>query len=101
MIILFHLKLDKFYCIGDMNQLKVICCVFIKKILLFSFYHKNELYWFNKKEILQKAKEKYDNCGGKEKAAKYYQGNKDVLKEKARNSYKNLSEEEKEAKKEY
>ena len=23
--------------------------------------------WFNKKEILQKAKEKYGNCGGKEK----------------------------------
>ena len=36
-------------------------------------------YWFNKQELLQKAKEKYDN-GGKEKAAKYYQGNKDVIK---------------------
>ena len=32
-------------------------------------------YWFNKKELLQKAKEKYDN-GGKEKADKYYQDNK-------------------------
>ena len=39
-------------------------------------------YWFNKKELFQKAKEKYDN-GGKEKAAKYYQDNKDVIKEKA------------------
>ena len=28
-------------------------------------------YWFNKKEILQKVKEMYDNCGGKEKAAEY------------------------------
>ena len=28
-------------------------------------------YWFNRQELLQKAKEKYDN-GGKEKAAKYY-----------------------------
>ena len=35
-------------------------------------------YWFNKQELLQKAKEKYDNCG-KEKAAKYYQVNKDLL----------------------
>ena len=24
-------------------------------------------YWFNKKELLQKVKEKYDNCGNKEK----------------------------------
>ena len=57
-------------------------------------------YWFNKKELLQKAKEKYDN-GGKEKAAKYYQANIDVIKEKGKNKYKNLSEEEKEVKKEY
>ena len=39
-------------------------------------------YWFNKKEILQKEKKKYDNYGGKEKAAEYYKTNKDVLKEK-------------------
>ena len=38
-------------------------------------------YWFNRQEILQKVKEKYDN-GGKEKAAKYYQGNKDVIKKR-------------------
>ena len=43
-------------------------------------------YWFNKREILQKAKETYGNCGGKEKAAEYYQANKDVLKEKAKNT---------------
>ena len=35
-------------------------------------------YWFNRQELLQKAKEKYSN-GGKEKAAKYYQANKDVI----------------------
>ena len=52
-------------------------------------------YWFNKKEILQKAEEKYHNCGGKEKAAKCYQANKDAIKEKAKNRYKNLSEEKK------
>ena len=56
-------------------------------------------YWFNRQELLQKAKEKYDN-GGKEKATKYYQANKDVIKEKAKGKYKNLSEE-KEAKKRY
>ena len=31
--------------------------------------------WFNKQELLQKAKEKYSNHGGKEKSAKYYQAN--------------------------
>ena len=56
-------------------------------------------YWFNKQEILQKTKEKYDNYDGKENAAEYYQANKDVLKENAKNRYKNLSEKEKEAKK--
>ena len=58
-------------------------------------------YWFNREEALQKTKEKYDNSGGKEKAAEYYIANKDVLKEKARNRYKNLSEKEKEAKRQY
>ena len=51
-------------------------------------------YWFNKQELLQKAKERYTNNGGKEKAVKYYLDNKDVLKEKAKNVCKNLSEEE-------
>ena len=32
-------------------------------------------YWFNKKEILQIAEEKYHSCGCKEKAAEYYQAN--------------------------
>ena len=36
--------------------------------------------WFNKQEVLKKAKEKYDKNGGKERAAKYYLDNKDVLK---------------------
>ena len=58
-------------------------------------------YWFIKQELLQKAKDKYDNCAGKEKAAEYYLKNKNVIKEKANNKYKNLSEEEKEAKRKY
>ena len=58
-------------------------------------------YWFNREEVLQKSKEKYGNCGCKEKGAEYYIANKDVLKEKARNKYRNLSGEKKEAKREY
>ena len=51
-------------------------------IYFFIFYFfvniKYIYYWFNKRELLQKAKEKYDNdC--KEKSAKYYQANKDVI----------------------
>ena len=57
-------------------------------------------YWFNR-ELLKKAKEKYQNKGGKEKAAKYYQDNKKIIKENARNKYKNLTEEEKELKRQY
>ena len=37
-------------------------------------------YWLNRKELLQKAKTKYYNCGGKVKAAQYYTANKDVIK---------------------
>ena len=54
-------------------------------------------YWFNKQEILQKAKEKYS----KEKAAEYYKQNKEAIKEKSRECYKNLSQEEKDKIKEY
>ena len=45
---------------------------------------------------MQKAKDRYHQCGGKEKAAKYYPENKGILKEKAKNEYKDLSEKEKE-----
>ena len=54
-------------------------------------------YQFNRKEILQKAKERYS----KEKAAEYYLQNKEAIKEKSKNQYKNLSEEEKDKNKEY
>ena len=56
---------------------------------------------FNRQELLQKAKDRYHNCGGKEKAAEYYAANKEVLKENAKNKYVNVSEEEKGAKREY
>ena len=54
-------------------------------------------YWFNRQEILQKAKERYS----KEKPAEYYLKNKKAIKEKARDCYKNLSQEEKNKIKEY
>ena len=41
-------------------------------------------YWFNRQEILQKAKERYS----KEKATDYYKQKKEVIKEKSRNLYK-------------
>ena len=62
---------------------------------------KNELLLVQQIRIVKKAKEKSDNKGGKERAAKYYKDNKDALKEKARNKYKNLTEEEKELKRQY
>ena len=58
-------------------------------------------YWFNREKVLQKAKQKYDNCGGKEKAAEYYRPNKDFLNKNAKNRYRDLSEKEKEAKEDY
>ena len=54
-------------------------------------------YWFNRKEFLQKAKERYS----KEKADEYYLKNKEAIKEKSRERYKNLSQEEKDKIKEY
>ena len=56
-----------------------------------SYYH------FNKKKVLQKAKQRYS----KEKAAEYYLQNKEAIKEKSKNRYKNLSKEEKDKIKEY
>ena len=43
--------------------------------------------WFNRQEILQKAKERHSN----EKVVEYYLQNKEVIKEKSRERYKNLS----------
>ena len=32
-------------------------------------YVKMSYYWFNRQELLQEVKDRYHNCGGKEKAA--------------------------------
>ena len=42
----------------------------------------------NRQELLQKPKDRYYNCGGKEKAAEYYLENSGVLKEKPKLSIK-------------
>ena len=39
-------------------------------------------YWFNRQEILQKAKKKKNS---KEKVAEYYSQNKEAIKEKSKN----------------
>ena len=44
-------------------------------ILLFFLNIKMSYYWFNRQEILQKAKQRYS----KEKTAEYYQQNKEVM----------------------
>ena len=54
-------------------------------------------YWFNRQEILQKAKGNYY----KEKAPEYYKQNKEAIKENSRERYKNLSQEVKDKIKEY
>ena len=46
-------------------------------------------YWFNRKEISQKAKEKYS----KEKAAECYLENKEAIQKKSRDRCKNFSKE--------
>ena len=60
-------------------------------------YIKMNYYWFNRQEILQKAKENFS----KEKAAEYYEQNKEAIKEKTKECYKNLSQEEKNKIREY
>ena len=49
----------------------------------------------------KKAKNRYHNMGGKEKAREYYLQNKEIIKEKAKIGYQNLSEEQKELKRQY
>ena len=53
-----------------------------------------------KDKFLKKGKDKYQNRGGKQEAAKYYEDNQEVLR-KARNQYRNLSEVDEEVKREY
>ena len=54
-------------------------------LLWFFFHMKMSYYWFNRQELLQKAKDWYYGGGGKEIAAEYYFENRYVLKVNARN----------------
>ena len=69
-IILFYLKLDRFHCIGARNQLKM------NFYDLFFVQIKISCYFSTRQELLPKAKDRYHNCGGKEKAAQCYIANK-------------------------
>ena len=80
-----------------MTRMRMRMRLWIKREIFFWWYIKMSYYWFNRQEILQKAKEKYS----KEKAAEYYLQNKEAIKEKARDRYKNRSEEKKNKIKEY
>ena len=53
MIIILHLKLNKFYCIGALHYDLFFCS------------YKNELLFFNREELLQKTKDIYHNGGRK------------------------------------
>ena len=53
-------------------------------MILFFFYIKVSCYEIKREKLLEKAKERYHKCGGKEKAAKNYEINQEFLREKAR-----------------
>ena len=72
MFVLFRLKLDKFYFIGVMDQLKIICYDL-------SFVHiKIAYYWFYRRKLSRKARDRYHYGGGKEKATRYYCKNREI-----------------------
>ena len=49
-------------------------------------------YWFNRKDLLKKAHDKYHNKGGKEKAALYYQKNKEMIKKREKERYRSMTD---------
>ena len=56
-------------------------------------------YWFNREEVMQKAKEKYNNCDGKEKPAEYYRTNKDIFKKESKKKVQRFVRKSKKSKK--
>ena len=61
-------------------------------LLEFFLVHiKMSYYWFNKQELLQRAKDRHCNVGGKEKAAERYIVKKRCYEKKERNNYRNFS----------
>ena len=49
-------------------------------------------YWFNRKDLLRKAHDKYHNKGGKEKAALSYQKSKETIKKREKNRYTSMTD---------
>ena len=45
-------------------------------------------YWFNRKDLLKRARDKYHKEGGKERTADYYERNKEKIKNKQRTGIK-------------
>ena len=109
-IILSNLKLDKIYCTGAMNQLKMICYIFVLVVV----YIKMSYYQFNRQELLQKAKDRYHNVETKRelvniilKIRKFYKKmqkintetcqkkKKEAKREYGRNRYINMTEDKK------
>ena len=58
-------------------------------MVLFFIHIKMSYYQLNREKWLEKAKNRYHNGGGKEKAD---EDNQEVLREKSTNQYRNLSE---------
>ena len=56
----------------------------------------NAYYYKNTEELLKKARDKYHNKSGKERAKKYYQANKEEFKKKERLKYWFMPEDERE-----
>ena len=52
-------------------------------------------YWFNRKDLLKRAHNKYHKEASEQRAANYHETNKEKIKNKQRDRYKNLSKEEK------
>ena len=55
--------------------------------------------WFNRKELIKRAHDKYSNKDGKEKAAVYYQKNKEMIKQRERHKYQMMNREDRDEKK--
>ena len=94
-IILSNLKLDKIYCTGAMNQLKMICYIFVLVVV----YIKMTYYQFNRQELLQKAKDRYHNVETKRELVNIILKIRKFYKKMQKNKYRNLSEEKKRSKK--
>ena len=56
-------------------------------------------YFFNRQELLEKANNRYNKCGIKQKPAEYYIANKGVLKENAKKISRKTYQEKKRKKK--